>query len=446
MTVALSYGVAYNLAAVSNVRALPPALAGVAGALFVTVIGNLDGAVQLAQSAWRVAVKGIPAAPFDFWRSSRMMPPDPPGFEITEFPFFTFLFADPHAHLWALPFTVLCVGLSASALLGLARTARDPLQNSGRSSGLWGVWGVGHLLTLALLGVAVGALRALNTWDYPTYLLFAFACVGIGEYLAQGGLSGGVVFRAAAKSAFVLAVGYVAFLPYHSAGEVFFLGVESTTNRTTLWQLIGIFGLFLFVIGSYCVWTLRRPLSGIRSAYRQLSGSITDVLSGVAAPRLAPGLYRPAGPRFDSDASRRRVPDRRDTDRPVQRLRLGAVTLAAILLGLIVVIGVRALASPDSQTPAFALIALAAATAFCIVIGIDFVRVEGDIDRLNSVFKFYLQAWALLAIASAYIVWRIGVRDSPRPRHARQAALAVDGMPNSPNPVRLRLHRARLPR
>ena len=256
MTVALSYGVAYNLAAAANVRALPPALAGLAGAAFVTVIGNLDGAIQLAQSAWRVAVKGIPAAPFDFWRSSRMMPPDPPGFEITEFPFFTFLFADPHAHLWALPFTLLCIGLSASALLGLSRTARD----GERSSGVWGIWGVGHLLTLALLGVAVGALRALNTWDYPTYLLFAFASIGIGEYLAQGGLSGGVIFRATAKSALILVVGYLAFLPYHSAGEVFFVGVESTTNRTTLWQLIGIFGLFLFVIGSYCLWTLRRSL------------------------------------------------------------------------------------------------------------------------------------------------------------------------------------------
>ena len=420
MTVALSYGVAYNLAAAARVRALSPAVAGIAGAAFVTVIGNLDGAIQLAQSAWRVAIEGLPAASFDFWRSSRMMPPDPPGFEITEFPFFTFLFADPHAHLWALPFTVLCVGLSASALLGLARTARDDQ----RSSGLWGVWGVGHLLTLALLGIAVGALRALNTWDYPTYLLFAFACVGIGEYLSQGGLSGGAIFRTAAKSAFVLIIGYVAFLPYHSAGEVFFLGVESTTNRTTLWQMLGIFGLFVFVIGSYCLWILRRPLGGVRSAYRQLSGSITDVLSGVAAPRLAPGLRGPASPALVALVVSAAFLVGMILTALFSGSDWGAVTLAGALLGLILIIGVRSLAKSDEGTPAAALVVLAAATALCIVIGIDFVRVEGDIDRLNSVFKFYLQAWALFAIASAYIVWRMAsaiVRDRAMPGKLRWA-------------------------
>ena len=73
------------------------------------------------------------------------------------------------------------------------------------------MWGLGHILTLAMLGIAVGALRLLNTWDYPTYLLFGFAAIAIGEYVAQGGFSGGVIFRALTKSALVLAIGVVVF-------------------------------------------------------------------------------------------------------------------------------------------------------------------------------------------------------------------------------------------
>jgi uncharacterized membrane protein len=45
--------------------------------------------------------------------------------------------------------------------------------------------------------------------------------------------------------------------------------------------------------------------------------------------------------------------------------------------------------------------------AFLLVVGLDFVRVEGDIDRMNSVFKFYLQVWVLMAVGSAYLLWRM---------------------------------------
>ena len=50
---------------------------------------------------------------FDWWGPSRMMEPQ---FSITEFPFWTFLFADLHAHLIALPFTILTILLGLFAL------------------------------------------------------------------------------------------------------------------------------------------------------------------------------------------------------------------------------------------------------------------------------------------------------------------------------------------
>ena len=69
-------------------------MAGLAGTTLVVVIGNLDGASQVIEGLWRAVTQGLsfwlPRGEFDFWRSSRMMPP---GNEITEFPFFTFLFA-----------------------------------------------------------------------------------------------------------------------------------------------------------------------------------------------------------------------------------------------------------------------------------------------------------------------------------------------------------------
>ena len=45
--------------------------------------------------------------------------------------------------------------------------------------------------------------------------------------------------------------------------------------------------------------------------------------------------------------------------------------------------------------------------ALGLVIGVDLVRVEDDIGRMNTLFKYYLEAWILLALASGYFLWRM---------------------------------------
>ena len=70
---------------------LTPVLCGLTAGLFVAVIGNLDGIVQVTQGTWRVAVEGGTWPGFDFWRSSRMIAPlesfEPPvlGFWLPEY-------------------------------------------------------------------------------------------------------------------------------------------------------------------------------------------------------------------------------------------------------------------------------------------------------------------------------------------------------------------------
>ena len=404
-----------------NAFAWSPVVAGVAAAFFVTVIGNLDGAIQSidillrlfatvmgklydvirgSESLLQVFPLNEPLGEFNFWRSSRMMPPDPPGHEITEFPFFTFLFADLHAHLMAMPFTLLVIGGALAVVL----RARGSERGSRRLAGMG--WGMTDVAQVAVLGVVVGALRPLNTWDYPTYLLLSMAAVLLAGVLRTGGLNLIVLIEAAIKGVLIFLIGFVVFLPYHVNYETAFSSIESTTNQTVLWQFLLIAGLFVFVIGSFVVTESRGWLFDLgRIVWRPFSGLVAvSERSGA------------------SDVARR-------NRAWIGNMRIALVVLGLCLIGLVVVL--KLVEITGSTTPfVFALVVLALATAvrivfsarrdapqtvfalllaltaLCVVIGVDIYRLEGDSDRMNMVFKFYLQVWVLLALAAAYMLWR----------------------------------------
>ena len=86
----------------------------------------------------------------------------------------------------------------------------------------------------------------------------------------------------------------------------------------------------------------------------------------------------------------------------------GSTTLFVFaLVVLALATAARIVFSPRLDAPQTTFALLLALTAFSVVIGVDIYRVEGDIDRMNTVFKFYLQVWVLLALASAYMLWRL---------------------------------------
>ena len=56
------------------------------------------------------------------------------------------------------------------------------------------------------------------------------------------------------------------------------------------------------------------------------------------------------------------------------------------------------------------------ALALLIGIGVEFVRAEDDIGRMNTLFKYYLEVWVLFGLSSACMLWYLGSRGAFRPR------------------------------
>ena len=155
---------------------------GLAAALLMVVLGNLgtvrmivegyemvaapngviESAGPLTRSVW--VVRGLAkvlsgaSLPYGigdwYWNPSRAIPPQGDVEPITEFPFFTVLYADPHAHLFAMPIALLALTFALAVLFG-----------RGRWKSLWGA-----AAGFAMGGLAIGALRPTNTWDFYTYL------------------------------------------------------------------------------------------------------------------------------------------------------------------------------------------------------------------------------------------------------------------------------------
>ncbi len=168
MAIVVAAGLGFNLARQWGTRRVAVG-AGLGAAFLVVVAGNMYAPVQYLKAPratvdadWWDQVDGVG------WRSSRIVcdgarvdnvcDGDTGAIAtINEFPSFSFLLGDLHPHVMALPFTLMALALAFNLLLfGMESNS------SGQTS---------ILLVFGLTGALIGSLYALNSWDYPTFLL-----------------------------------------------------------------------------------------------------------------------------------------------------------------------------------------------------------------------------------------------------------------------------------
>jgi len=245
-----AFGLASALTAAANGRR--PVLAGLLAAGFVCVAGNLEGARKLI-------VDGGPLASYDWFGASRVVPD-----AITEFPAFSFVLGDLHAHVLAIPFTLLALAFGLQVAMAGPRWA-DVLP----------------------AGIAVGVLYAINAWSYPVVAgLVVLACL---MSLREPGSS---MSRAAGWSVGMLAVSVLAVLPFWFTFEPSTggFGLVSERRSPLLFArdqalILGVFGLILLAAGAQ----RRRDAWVCRAAVERFFWLLA--VGGVACVALAEIVY-----------------------------------------------------------------------------------------------------------------------------------------------------------
>lgn len=398
--------------------------AGGISAVSLCVHGNLDGAAQLVEALWKLGGEGIQSAlplvggvsralsgllvwlfvggspqRFDFWRSTRFIGPEEPG-PIHEFPYFTFLYGDLHAHMVSLPLQV------ALALVGLqlVRTTvaeLRPLAGPIRIERAAVAVRVGArpLALLTLSALLIGSLRATNTWELPTYLGLATlsAAVALGPGRRFGWRRAGALTVGAAASLYALAS--LLFWPFLARYELFYSGVVPIKTPTLPHQFLLVNGVLLFAVTGFLALSMRRawprvirtePIARLRQATAGAYYAAVLPMPTVASDALAVGVAATA------------------LALAAGLHAFGRGTLGIIVLLATATLTLAVLRHRSRERLWWCAMLLAALGALALP---EIVTVKGDVGRMNTVFKFWLQAWVLLSLLAGpsvvWVVWRI---------------------------------------
>ena len=367
-------------------------VAGLLAALLMVVLGNLGTVRMLYQGFERMAapggnidnanipqrlvwasegfVKSLTGQPLPYgqgdwyWGPSRIIPPGP-GNEITEFPFFTFLYSDLHAHMMAMPLALLALAW-ALAVIKAKRVS---------------------LFQLLIGALVIGALYPTNLSDIYTYLPIGIVAVGYVLWRSDASSRWKIELPDTARklililgSAVFLAVfSYVLYWPYHAAYSQGYSALDAwTASHTPIWSYLAHWGVLLFIITFWLAWETHEWMASTPvSSLNKLRPYQILIEAGIAV-FLAALFY----------------------------LMYREVEIGWVALPLAGWAGLLILRPGQPDLKRFVLFLVG--TSMLITIMVEIVVVRGDIGRMNTIFKFYLQAWTMLSVsAGAAFVWML---------------------------------------
>lgn len=342
------------------------ALASAAGAALILAAGNLAmlaeslralGALPPSVARW-LGVPGLAEAPITgsplpggnwWWRVTRLwLDPVLPGRNaemIIEFPAFSLALGDLHPHLLALPFSVAVVGLVLADDGGRLRWPRA-----------------------LLLGLLIGGVGFVNGWELPLLLVLTAL------WQLLGVRAGGSARHAAATMALVCAGAMLPYLPFWATLD------SQVTGLRVAWLARTQFRGFALALGAWALptwlwlWDGRRGRPFWRWWAALLLAPVALVLL-VGGPGSL-GLALLGAPR--------------------------GLALALLLSGALALIAAKLWQRPTvSEAGLLALL--------CGGFGLAYVGETvylGDLfgTRMNTLFKFYYQAWWLLATVALMVV------------------------------------------
>lgn len=387
--------------------------------------GVLRGTIAVVLGIWQVGTghAGLPHYFFSFdwpWDESRIIDNHT---VITEFPFWTFLFADPHAHMWDIPFALCILALAfnfASRDNGEAPYGQEAAGSLERvpallPGGSLAVWGV--------IGVVIGAVGPTNPWDLAAML------GAVGLAIGANGLWRGIgwwrtIYATVWRLALIVVLVFGLYAPFYSHFQSFYSSIGWTILRhqTPIADFLTHFGFQILILASYLLFaTLRETNIGLwaRARARALLFTLYYWDRREELRRLFEAARH-------MERAGRRAPTFRSLAFPVRATAIAAAVLVlgflaigylvlALLISLISLAVLSLIDRRERQDVNLLFLHLLIALGLSVAAAGEIVYVRDFYDssdpanttfRNNTIFKIYEQAWLMMGIGSAIALLR----------------------------------------
>jgi YYY domain-containing protein len=313
--------------------------------------------------------------------------PDTP---IAEFPYFTFLYGDLHAHLLTMPFYALALSWMLAILLKPFSQMKWPER----------------VVSVGLAAIFIGFLRAAHTWDFPTFVGLAVLTILWSVWHSRSGtLRQAVQEMAAYGLAFLVAV-LLFYLPFTQNFHTEYVSLELWTGaRTPLFDYLFVFGLALFIMFTLLIRDLWADFKGFLKYWVDTAGQ-----NGLISRSHVKGYA------------------------------ILFACIAAIILLWVTSYEVLAFGLPLLAALIYLIFFKANLSflrrivwiLFAIGLGltwiVEVVVLKGDVGRSNTLFRFYMEAWFILGIALSVALAELIAELPTWPRQARWGWLPLLGL------------------
>jgi YYY domain-containing protein len=358
----------------SLLRAMP---FGFLSMLMGLVLGNLAATQQWWEDHGDLSL-------FNWWNPSRVIPNT-----INEFPAFSFILSCFHAHVLTLAFTIVGIALAFNLFL----------EHDGK-----GLFAFGHgwrlPFTLGVTALLLGGLFVMNGWDLPTYVGIALICLCLQQWLAyQSHFRLELLLDAFTACATLTALSFILYAPFYlgfvspSQG----IGIVSSADRTPIADEILIYGMFAFMFISLLVATAFRKgealpkseMLSISSTVGRDKASRANIIAFFIVFAIAIFVFVML-------------------HNSLTFVFAGAITtFAAILI----------LNNLRDRALAFTLLIGGCAFGLIALCELFYLRdvFAGSLPRMNTIFKFYFQSWALLSVTCGAGLYFVLDRFRPEP-------------------------------